>query len=315
MRFRAPVPDDAPAVLAVFVARDLADLGVVEHTLEELRDEWRGRDLDLARNARVAESDGGRIVAYAAVRRPGTLVVVDPEREGGGIGSRLLEWAEDRDRARGRELHRQWVAANNTSARSLLTGAGYRRARSYWRMVRALEGVGAAPIPPAGFRLRPVDVARDASALHVVDAASFAAAPDYTPETLAEFVEEHLEPYDFDAGLSRAATREERIVGFLIAMRQQDEGIGYIDLLAVDPEYQGRGLGSALLGSAFAAFAEAGLREAQLAVASDNPRGLRVYQRAGMTVRHQFDIYERQAAPAPSRRRSDGAVDAARDRE
>jgi mycothiol synthase len=296
MRFRAPVPDDAPAVLAVFVARDLADLGVVEHTLEELRDEWRTSDLDLARNARVAESDGGRIVAYAAVRRPGTLVVVDPEHEGGGIGSRLLEWAEDRDRARGRERHRQWVAANNTSAGVLLTGAGYRRARSYWRMVRTLVGVGVAPTPPAGFRLRPVDVARDAAALHAVDAASFAAAPDYTSETLAEFIQEHLEPYDFDAGLSRAATREEQIVGFLIAMRQQDEGIGYVDLLAVDPEYQGQGLGSALLGSAFAAFAEAGLREAQLAVASDNPRGLRVYQRAGMTVRHQFDIYERPAA-------------------
>jgi mycothiol synthase len=295
------------------VARDLADLGVVEHTLEELRDEWRGSDLDLARNARVAESDGGRIVAYAAVRRPGTLVVVDPDHEGGGIGSRLLEWAEDRDRARGRELHRQWVAANNTPARALLTGAGYRRARSYWRMIRTLDGVGAAPTPPAGFRLRPVDVARDATALHAVDAASFAAAPDYTPESLAEFLEEHLKPYDFDAGLSRAATHHEQIVGFLIAMRQQEEGIGYVDLLAVDPEYQGRGLGTALLGTAFAAFAEAGLREAQLAVASDNPRGLRVYQRAGMSVRHQFDIYERPAAPAPCSRRSYGAADAARD--
>jgi mycothiol synthase len=301
MRFRAPVPDDAPGVLAVFVARDLADLGVAEHTLAELHDEWRASDLDLALNAQVAEGDGDRIVAYAAIRRHGTLAVVDPEHEGRGIGSRLLEWAEGRDRAWGRELHRQWVAANNATARALLTGAGYRHARSYWRMVRSLEGIGNAPGPPSGIRLRPVDVARDAPALHAVDAASFAATPDYVPESLAEFIEEHLEAHDFDPGLSRAATLDEQIVGFLIAMRNQDEGIGYVDLLAVDPGHQARGLGRALLASAFAAFAEAGLREAQLAVASDNPKGLNVYRRAGMTVRHQFDIYERLASPGPSR--------------
>jgi ribosomal protein S18 acetylase RimI-like enzyme len=168
-------------------------------------------------------------------------------------------------------------------------------------MVRSVEGVGAAPTPPAGFSLRPVDVTSDAGGLHAVDAASFAAAPDYVPESLAEFVEAHLEPHDFDPSLSRAATRDGQIVGFLIAMRNEDEGIGYVDLLAVDPQHQARGVGTALLASAFAAFAEAGLREAQLAVASDNPRGLRMYRRAGMTVRHQFDIYERQAAPVPSR--------------
>jgi ribosomal protein S18 acetylase RimI-like enzyme len=31
-------------------------------------------------------------------------------------------------------------------------------------------------------------------------------------------------------------------------------------------------------------------------VASDNPRAIRIYQRAGMTVQLQFDIYERPVA-------------------
>jgi ribosomal protein S18 acetylase RimI-like enzyme len=52
-------------------------------------------------------------------------------------------------------------------------------------------------------------------------------------------------------------------------------------------------LGTALLRGAFAGFAAAGLREAQLGVDSGNARGLRVYERAGMTVRHRADIYER----------------------
>jgi mycothiol synthase len=294
MRFRAPDRDDAPAVLAVFLARDIADLGMIEHTLEQLLDEWRGNDLDLDHNARVVEDEDGQIVAYAAVRPwPGSLVVVDPDSEGRGIGSRLLAWTEDRERAVGRGLHRQWVAAGNASAPALLTGAGYDRARSYWRMACSLEGAGPEPPVPSGFRLRPVDVARDAATMHAIDTASFATTPDYMPESLAEFIERNLEVHDFDAGLSRVATKRDRIVGFLLANRQQKEGVGYISILAVEPGHQRLGLGTTMLRSAFVAFAAAGLCEAQLGVASYNDRGLRVYERVGMTVRHQFDIYER----------------------
>ncbi len=147
MRFRAPEMADAPAVLAVLEARDRVDLGEVEHTLDDLVGEWRLSDLDLERGAQVVEAPEGAIAAYAAVRRPGAFAVVAPRHEGRGIGSRLLEWAEQRERDLGRDVHRQWVAGANASASSLLTGAGYQRARSYYRMVRSLDDA-----PP---RLRP----------------------------------------------------------------------------------------------------------------------------------------------------------------
>lgn len=297
MRYRAPVLADAPAVLAVFEARDIADLGEVEHTLEELRDEWRSSDLDLESSARVVEDADGRIVAYAAVRRSGTMVVVAPDQQGRGIGSRLLEWTEGRESERGRGVHRQWVANRNATARVLLTRAGYRRAHSYSQMVRSLDGVAVAPDPPAGFRLRSIDPVQDAIGMHPVDAASFAHAPDYTPESLAEFTEEHLGAYDFDAALSRVVVDGEEIVGFLIAGRRPTEGVAYVHILAVAPAHQNRGLGTAMLQSAFAAFAQAGLREVRLDVASYNPRALHVYERLGMTERFRFDIYERPARP------------------
>lgn len=296
MRLRAPVWDDAPAVLAVLVARDLADLGVPDITLEDLLDEWGGTDLDLAADVRVADAGDGHIIGYVVVRRPGTLAVIHPDHEGQGIGTRLLDWAEGRDRERGRRLYRQWTAADNASARTLLTGAGYSVARSYWRMVCSLGGERQAVPTPAGFALRAVDVVRDAFALHAVDAASFGARPDYVPETLREFREEHLEAHDLDVGLSRVAERDGTIAGFLLARRFVKDAVGYVDIFAVDPRHQRRGVGTALLASAFAAFAAAGLSEAQLGVASDNPRALRVYERAGMTVRFRFDIYERPVA-------------------
>jgi mycothiol synthase len=293
MRFRAPVPDDAPAVVAVLIARELADLGVAMYTLEDLVDEWRASDVDLDRDARVAEDDDGRIVAYATVQRPGTLAAVAPDHEGRGIGSRLLDWAERREREDGREQHRQWIAAGNASARALLTGAGYRRTRSNWRMTAPLDRVSARVDPPAGVVLRAVEVERDACALHALDDASFGGSPDYVPESLLEFREHHLQAHDFDPGLSRVAEQDRDIVGSLLARRRRHESVGWVEILAVLPEHQGRGIGTALLTDAFAAFAAAGLREAQLGVASFNRRALALYERVGMTPQLQFDIYER----------------------
>jgi mycothiol synthase len=293
MRFRAPVLDDAPAVQAVFAARDMADSGTTVQRLEDLREEWQGTELKLADDARVVEAAAGLIVAYAAVRRHGTLAVVAPEHERRGIGAGLLAWAERRERELGNPLHRQWVAARNASARALLTGVGYTKARSYSRLVRSLDALGPVPSAPGGVRLRSVDVPCDAARLHALDAASFAAAPDYSPESLELFREEHLEAYDFDAGLSLVAEFEQQIVAFLLARRRDEEGAGFVAILAVAPEHQRHGIGTALLRYAFAGFADAGLEQAQLMVASDNPRALRVYERAGMTVQLQFDIYER----------------------
>jgi mycothiol synthase len=136
-----------------------------------------------------------------------------------------------------------------------------------------------------------------------VRAASFAANADYQPESLTAFRQEHLAAHDFDAELSAVAERGERIAGFseqgeriagfLLARRRKGERVGFVDVLAVHPEFQRRGLGTALLLNAFTRFAGAGLAEAQLGVASDNPRALRLYERAGMTRRFQAYTYER----------------------
>jgi ribosomal protein S18 acetylase RimI-like enzyme len=298
MRLRAPSLDDAPAVLAVLEARDLTDLGVVEHRLADLLDEWRSSSFDLEADAIVAEADAGEVVAYATVQRPGTLVAVAPEHEREGIGTCLLAWAEQRERALGRARHRQWVAAYNARGHALLRGAGYQRIRSYWRLTRRLDGPVSPSAPPAGVALRPLSVGRDAVALHEVSEASFAANADYEPEPFGAFREKHLEAHDLDPGLSWVAERGALVAGFVLARRWAGEGTGYVDILAVHPAEQRCGLGTSLLTHAFVGFADAGLGEAQLGVASDNPRALRLYERAGMTQKFQVDTLERPATVA-----------------
>ena len=125
MRLRAPVLEDAPEVLDLLAARDIADLGMVDFELGDLLDEWRSAEIDLAADAVLAVRDGGAIVGYAIMRARGALGAVDPRHEGDGIGALLREWTERRGRALGRELHGQLVAAGNERAQSLMGAAGY----------------------------------------------------------------------------------------------------------------------------------------------------------------------------------------------
>src|SRR5690349_13795621 len=113
MRLRAPVHEDAPAVLGIVMARDMIDLGMPDYALEDIYDAWGVSSFDLAVDAVLAETDEGAIAGYAAVEPMGTMVVVAPEHEGSGVGARLLEWSERRDRELGRSRHRQGIAAGN----------------------------------------------------------------------------------------------------------------------------------------------------------------------------------------------------------
>jgi mycothiol synthase len=292
------VPEDAPAVLQVLVARDLTEVEAPDYTLGELRDQWGASAFDIAADAVVAELTDGRIAAYGAVLRTAAIGTVAPEFQGRGIGAAVLHWVQERERLVGRTHHRQWIAAGNLRAQALLQSAGYAVERSYQRMIRPLHRLPAVAPLPAGVRLRPLDVDRDGPALHAVDDASFGALPDYQPEPLQAFVDEHLAVHDVDVELSCVAEHGAAIAGFLVANRRRDAPVGYIDILAVHPDMQARGLGAALLSTALNRFAAAGLREAQLGVASDNPRALRLYERFGMTPRVRFDVHVRPVAPS-----------------
>jgi len=251
-RLRPPTLADADDVLRVVQARETADLGAPDVSAGDVSDLWQASAFDLA-----YDGGGGRGCCRGGDRlrhvvAPGALAVVDPAREGEGVGSALLAWAEQRARMSGRPAHRQLIASGNGAGHKLLERAGYRHVRSYWRLVRALDLAPEVPAPPAGVSIAPVGPAVDAPALSPAAEAAFAGSEDYEPESFGALLDEHLSAHDFD------------------------------------PSERGRGLGSTLLLSVFAAFAAAGLREAYLEVASDNPRALGLYEGVGrpsVTVR------------------------------
>jgi N-acetylglutamate synthase len=82
-----------------------------------------------------------------------------------------------------------------------------------------------------------------------------------------------------NAGLSRVATDGSTIVGAVLC--GHDGRRGYIYHLAVDPKYQGRGVGKRLIDECLAGLKRVGLERANILVAKDNPRGLEFWRRCG----------------------------------
>jgi len=292
-RLRPLTLADADDVLRVVQARQTADLGAPDVTAGDVFDLWQASSFDLAADAVLAVDPVGAVIGYAMLWTPGALAVVDPAREGEGVGSALLAWAEQRARVSGRSVHRQLIASRNGAGHELLERAGYRQVRSYWRLVRALDLALEAPAPPAGVSIAPIQPAVDLRALSAAAETAFAGSADYEPETFGALLEEHLTAHDFDPSLSRVAWRMTNVVGFALCSRWTEQAAGYVGLLGVDPSERGQGLGSTLLVSVFAAFAAAGLREAYLEVASDNPRALGLYEGVGMTERHRMNALEK----------------------
>lgn len=291
MRLRAPTLDDLEAAYAVIEARDMADLGAADYTLQAIRDAWQFSERDLGADVRLVEDEKGRIIAYGIVEEEGSFGAVSPDAERRGAGALLLGWSEYRERERKHPVHRQYVVSTNQSAAAFLSARGYSLVRSVYRMRRSLDEEFSSQ-PPEGVQVRR-PVLADAEALNALDNRAFENDPGYVPGSSVSFREEHMETHDTALDLSLLACEEERIVGFLLARRWSEKRAGFVDILAVDPDRQGRGIGRALLLQAFSGFAAAGLREAQLGVSSVNPAALHLYRSAGMTTTFRHDIYER----------------------
>jgi ribosomal protein S18 acetylase RimI-like enzyme len=80
-------------------------------------------------------------------------------------------------------------------------------------------------------------------------------------------------------GLSRVATDGSAIVG--VALCGHDGRRGHIYHLAVDPAYQGRGVGKRLVDECLERLRRAGIKRVIILVAGDNPRGREFWKRTG----------------------------------
>ncbi len=242
----------------------------------------------------AAEGEALAGCADATSREPGLAeggVCVAPEFLGQGLGSRLLDLTESWATGRGMASIRQTCPAADEAGRRLLEGRGYRRVRSFFTMGIEVPPDFAAPEPPTGIAIGPLRPEQE-RAVHAAIAEAFADDWSFRSRPFEEWRKHRIEGEEFDADLFRVASDGEEVAGVALCVQRLD---GWVENLAVRPGWRKRGLGIALLDASFAEFARRGQRRVVLGVDAENPTGAtRLYERAGMQVELQSDVYEKE---------------------
>jgi mycothiol synthase len=287
-RLRPPSSNDAEAVLAVILARDIADLGTPDFTLEDLRADWASPGLALEHDARVSSDRAGEVRGYAVLLGGDAVVIVHPEAEGHGDGTLLRRWAEARAAERGTAVLRQFAYGSNDGAREHLRAAGYAPAQHYFRLRADLSDV---PDAPAA-RLRGFDAARDEAAVHALVQEAFSEIDGHEFQSLDRWRARSIAKEGHDPSLWLLLEDDDGLAGAGLGERWE-EGTGYVAELAVTARARGRGHGRTLLLGLFDAFRRAGLTHAELSVHGRNRSALRLYESVGMRATWQAERWEK----------------------
>jgi len=282
MRLRAPRRDEAEAVHAVIRARDVADIGRSDYSLQDVRADWELPDVELERDVFVVEDDAGALIGWADVGEWAARVAVHPDHEGRGVGTLLRGALEARTRERGFAVCQQ-VIPDSAAAVAHLRAAGYEPIQSHQRMRAALNDLPAAPAAA----VRRFDLEAEGRALHELFEHAFALIPNNVPRAYESW-------YSDVAGRSEPRFRlalddEQGLVGLAVGERWED-GVGYVAQLAV--ARRGRGHGRTLLLALIDAFRAAGLRMAELSVAGTNVPATGLYEAIGLRPDFRTERWE-----------------------
>jgi ribosomal protein S18 acetylase RimI-like enzyme len=82
----------------------------------------------------------------------------------------------------------------------------------------------------------------------------------------------------------------QNLCGFIIGCRISN-GVGMIPQISVHPDYQGHGVGNALMQRSFERYKALGFHTVSLTVTRDNRRAFDWYQRLGFKIRKEFGAY------------------------
>jgi mycothiol synthase len=307
MRVLRPTPEHFDEVLALLRAADAAVYGDSDWTADALREDWEG--LDLERDAWLVAVDG-RIagVAHLLERKGGRYIgdgYVHPELTGRGVGDRVLELIETRVR----ELQPEWPdgrvsveaahLVGDPRAPALFRGRGFERARSFFRMVTDVSGETPAPRWPDGVELCRLDVDRHGGPLYEAELEAFAEEWEYVPLAYDEWRERVFGRAGFDPSLVPVAWAGDEVVAFSRNYPKRNGDWGFVATLGVRPAWRRKGLGLALLHESFLRFRAVGETTVALGVDVENPTGAtRLYERAGMRVLWQADLWQKELRPA-----------------
>jgi mycothiol synthase len=254
----------------------------------------------------------GRIVAYALLYSNDLgkffgEITVHPDVRRRGLGTHLRELIEARANERSGEVAPDaritlngGIYHGDEASQRFVERAGMTHIRSFLRMEIDLTEPPPAPKWPAGLEPHTF-VAGQERAVYEADDEAFQDHWGHAQRPYDEWLKWSVQRADFDPTLWFLAMDGAEIAGAALCWFTPDlgeNGMGWVGQLWVRRPWRKRGLGLALLHHAFAEFYRRGVGRVALGVDSQNLTGAtRLYERAGMTARHQWDSYQKELRP------------------
>jgi len=298
---RAPRREELPDVLAVMRAHDAAAWGDSDWTAADLEEHWASTDLE--HDAWVVEADG-QLVGHAdfEVRPAGRLIAdgyVHPAARGRGVGSALVEAVERRaggelERTTGRAYLQYAALLDGDTTGCFFERRGYRDVRHQWRMLVELAEAPRAD-PPRGVEIRPYRPGEERAIHAAIEEAWAHGAWLHEPRPYEAWAARTLERPAHDPSLTWVALDGAAIAGAALCDWKREGDWGWVGTLGVRPAWRRRGIGEALLRTAYAEFFRRGERRVALQVDAASPTGAtRLYERVGMHVLYRVRVYEKE---------------------
>lgn len=214
-------------------------------------------------------------------------LLVDPAARQQGIGDvafmRMLDLAGD-------QPLKVWVHGNRPAANTLLARNGFKEIRHLLLMTCPPDRVQNTTMRlPEGFHCENFDAssAEHRSEVLAVNTAAFASHPEQGALNESDFDQLLEEPW-FDSADFLLCRFGEQLAGFgwvkttpFIGNPNRKETELYV--MAVHPDFAGKGLGSTILDGVFERMAEHDPARVTLYVEGDNTAALRIYKRAGFS--------------------------------
>jgi mycothiol synthase len=308
--------DDREVLAALVNEVNVAEVGFAFTNPEQIGDDLTKPGHDDEDDV-VLVADGGSIDGYLSTWRDEPLTAfhqlafVRPALNGQGLSAWLLRFGEDRARTwveRERPAPpvdlrvSRWM--NNEAAARLFAALGYRFARTFHDMRIDLDGWSETVEAPEGIVIRTFDRERDARAVH---------------GTLVEAFDDHwgtnFGPFDawvhgsidgsganFDPGFWFVALDGDQLVGVACCQPSSvsSPDAAHVSDLGVRRAWRGRGIGRALLLTAFAEAKRRGIAAVDLGVDSESLTGAtRLYEGVGMRITHGYDHWSKPLLAAP----------------